>query len=302
MKKYVVTGGAGFIGSNLVDRLINDGHQVIIIDNLSGSNNYINEGAKLCEIDIATVLESGKIIDTIRGCDGIFHLAALTKVQESIENPYRYNEQNVGGLLNVLLWAKEAGIRRVIHSSSSAVYGNVQVFPTTENEPTSPLSPYGLNKLIGEEYCKLFSLVYGVETVSLRYFNAFGERQPITGSYCSVIGTFINQHKNNIPMTVVGDGLQERDFTYVKDIAEANILAMNSDKVGMGECINVGSGESKSVNQIANIVGGDIEYIENRVEPRISLADNTKAKNLLNWKPTVTVEDWIPGYKKELGL
>jgi UDP-glucose 4-epimerase len=171
-----------------------------------------------------------------------------------------------------------------------------------ETNKTNPLSPYGLQKLIGEQYCKLFHDVYEVETVCLRYFNVFGERQVLKGAYSLVMGIFANQRLNDQPLTINGDGEQKRDFTYVGDVVNANILAATSNKVGSGEVINIGSGNNRSVNQIADLIGGPKEYRDPILEPQETLADNGKAKKLLGWEPTTTVEDWIPTYKKELGI
>lgn len=305
--KYTITGGAGFIGSNLVDLLIEEGHEVVVVDNLStGKEENINKEADLVVCDISSAGGTGPFRDTLinsmKGSDCVFHLAALARVQPSIKDPEQFNEVNVNGTLNVLMCAKEAGVKRVVYSASSSAYGNAKIFPTPEDHPTDPLSPYGLQKLIGEQYCKVFSHCYGIETVCLRYFNVFGERQSLDGAYCLVMGIFANQRLNNEPMTIVGDGEQKRDFTYVGDVARANILASQSDKVGAGEVINIGNGDNRSINQLADLIGGPKKYIESRLEPHQTLADNTKAKELLGWEPTVAIEDWVPVYKKDLGL
>ena len=206
-----------------------------------------------------------------------FHLAALARVQPSIEDPVAFNKANVDGTLNILICAKNAGIKRVVYSASSSAYGEACIFPTPENHPTDPLSPYGLQKLIGEQYCKVFYHCYGLETVSLRYFNIYGERQSLNGAYCLVMGIFANQRINNNPLTIVGDGEQRRDFTYVGDAVEANILAMNSKNVGSGESINIGNGNNRSVNEIADLIGGDKIYLEKRLEPQKTLARQLKS-------------------------
>ena len=301
--KYIVVGGAGFIGSNLVDLLIEEGHDVVVVDNLAtGKKENINPSAELAIADISAPTYKEKIIDVMSGADGVFHLAALARVQPSIKDPEEFNKVNVSGTLNVLMCAKEAGVKRLVYSASSSAYGNATIFPTPESHPTDPLSPYGLQKLIGEQYCRVFHHCYGLETVSLRYFNVFGERQVLAGAYCLVMGIFARQRLEGKPMTIVGDGEQRRDFTYVKDVARANLLAMKSPSVGEGEVINIGNGDNRSVNQIANLLGGEFTHIEARLEPSQTLADNSKAKELLGWSPTVSVEDWIPGYKKELGI
>lgn len=301
--KYIVTGGAGFIGSNLVDSLVDGGHEVIVIDNIStGKQENVNSKARLFICDISHQDSIATMAEVIKGADTVFHLAALARVQPSIENPHEFNRVNVNGTLHVLTAAKEAGVRRVVYSASSSAYGDATIFPTPENHPTDPLSPYGLQKLIGEQYCRVFYHCYGLETVSLRYFNVFGERQSLDGAYKLVMGIFADQRLKGKPLTITGDGEQRRDFTYVGDVVKANILASSSSLVGKGESINIGNGDNRSINEIANLIGGPKEYIEKRLEPEQTLADNTKAKQLLVWQPTTTVEEWVPKYKKNLGL
>lgn len=303
MKKYLVTGGAGFIGSHIVDRLVEDGHEVIVVDNFcSGKKENLNSKAKVFNLDISNAANKEKITSLMSGCAGVFHLAALARVQPSIEDPVGFNKANVDGTLNILICAKNAGVKRVVYSASSSAYGDASIFPTPEDHPTDPLSPYGLQKLIGEQYCRVFYHCYGLETVSLRYFNIYGERQSLSGAYCLVMGIFANQRINNQPLTIVGDGEQKRDFTYVGDVVNANILAMNSKKVGSGESINIGNGNNRSVNEIADLIGGEKIHLEKRLEPVKTLADNKKAKQLLGWEPSMTVEKWIPKYKKQLSI
>ena len=300
--KYIVTGGCGFIGSNLVDKLIDLGHEVIIFDNISsGKVENINPKARFIEVDISEDYFD-ECIDWFDGVDTVFHTAARARVQPSIIDPISFNKTNVDGTLTLLKMAVDSGVRRFVYSASSSAYGNTNVLPTPESHSTNPLSPYGAQKLMGEIYCKTFSQVYDIETVSLRYFNVYGERQLLEGAYCLVMGIFLQQRLNNKPMTIRGDGEQRRDFTYVSDVVDANIKASQSDKVGKGEVINVGNGNNRSVNQIADMIGGDRITVDPVVEPRETLADNTKAHELLDWKPTMIIEDWVKQYKKELGL
>lgn len=301
--KYVVVGGAGFIGSNLTDLLISEGHEVLVVDNLStGFESNLNKSANLLILDISHPSNLDSLTDAISGYDGIFHLAALARVQPSIEDPYRFNKTNVDGTLNVLLAARDANVKRVVYSASSSAYGDANIFPTPEDHPTDPLSPYGLQKLIGEQYCRVFHHCYGLETVSLRYFNVFGERQSLDGAYKLVMGVFAKQKLEGKPLTITGDGEQRRDFTYVGDVARANLLSMQSNNVGSGDVINIGNGDNRSINQLADLIGGEKVYIEKRLEPEQTLADNSKAKQLLGWSPSVSIEDWVPSYKKSLGL
>ena len=225
--------------------------------------------------------------------DTVFHCAALARVQPSIENPQKYHKVNVDGTLNVLLSARDSGVRRVVYSASSSAYGDQSKMPLVESMPTAPISPYGLQKLIGEQYCFVFSKCYGLETVSLRYFNVYGERQAVGGAYSTVVGRFLKQKHDRAKLTITNNGEQRRDFTYVGDVAEANALASRSKKVGAGEVINIGKGSSYSVNEIAEIIGGDTENIGERFEPRETLADNSLARELLDWTPKTDIKDWL---------
>ena len=312
--KYLVTGGAGFIGSNLVDELISDGHEVVVLDNLTtGKLSNVNKSSDFHCVDINSLDPTSssvdpnywdKILKLMDGVDTVFHLAALARVQPSIDDPHTYNRTNVTGTLNMLHMAHKAEVRRFVFTSSSSVYGDVlpEDLPTHEDVAKNPLSPYGLQKLVGEHYSRMYSEVYGLETVSLRYFNVYGERQPLSGAYALVMGIFANQRLNDKPMTINGDGEQRRDFTYVKDVARANILASESKYVGKGEAINIGNGDNRSVNEMAEMIGGPTVNLDPVIEPRETMADNTKAYKLLGWQPTATLEEWMPSYKESLGL
>ena len=301
--KYVVVGGAGFIGSNIVDKLVEQNHEVVIIDNLStGKMENVNPKASIEYLDISNTKECPSMVEIMSGADSVFLLAAKARVQPSIENPVEYEMNNTIGTLNVLKCASDAGVRRVVYSASSSAYGNTDKLPSVESDPVNPLSPYGAQKYYGEVMCKMFSEVYGLETVSLRYFNIYGERQNVGGAYAMVIGIFVDQLLNGKPMTIRGDGEQRRDFTYVGDVVNANILASQSENVGNGEVINIGNGDNRSINDIADMIGGDRVNVEPVIEPKETLANNSLAEKLLGWKPTQNIEDWVPGYKKEMGL
>jgi len=301
--KYVVVGGAGFIGSNLVNKLVEENHEVFVVDNFStGKEENINEKSKVFRLDISDSENSKDLVSIMDGADSVFLFAAKARVQPSIENPMEYEKNNTIGTLNVLKSATDAKVRRVIYSASSSAYGDSKILPIKETFPINPLSPYGAQKYYGEVLSRMFAQVYDIETVSLRYFNVYGERQNIAGAYALVMGIFAHQRLNGEPMTIRGDGEQKRDFTYVGDVVNANILASSSKNVGNGEVINIGNGDNRSINQIADMFGGPRINIDPILEPNETLADNSLAKKLLNWEPTQTIEDWVKKYKKEIGL
>ena len=301
--KFVVTGGAGFIGSNIVDLLIDQGHSVCVIDNFStGKKENCNEKALYHELNLSSEENFDKIKSIVDGADGLFHLAALPRVQESIENPFLFEKNNTLSTINVLKACSEMQVKRVVYSASSSAYGNTEKLPSKETDPVNPISPYAMQKYYGEVCCKMFANVYNIETVSLRYFNVYGERQSLEGAYALVMCVFAKQRLLNQPLTIRGDGEQRRDFTHVKDIAKANLLAMLSNKVGNGEVINIGNCDNRSVNQIAEMIGGPTINVDPVVEPRGTLADNSKAKKLLNWEPKIIIEEWVPKYKKDIGI
>ncbi len=294
--KVIVTGGAGFIGSNAVDALIEKGFDVHIVDNMSGGRKEnVNPKATLHEVDIRD-LESLKPIFV--GATYVFHFAALPRVQFSIENPILTNDVNINGTQNVLIASQLAGVKRVIYSASSSAYGNQSTMPLVENMLPQPLSPYGMQKYVGEHICRIWSEVFGIETVSLRYFNVYGPRQSEEGAYALVIARFLKQKRGGEKMTITGDGLQTRDFTHVRDVVRANILAMESDKVGKGEVMNIGAGNNKSVLEIAKLIGGEYEFIPARIEPKNTLADNKKARELIGWEPLEDFEKGVEELKK----
>lgn len=329
--KVLVTGGAGFIGSHLVDSLIGDGFDVTVIDNLStGKKSQVNKKAKFIKADIRNLK---KIKPYFKGVDQVFHLAAKARIQPSIKDPISSFDHNVMGTLNVLLAARDAGVKRVVYSASSSSYGDQDVLPLHEEMTPRFKSPYSLSKYVGEEMCRLFSNLYGIESVSLRYFNVYGPRQLLSGAYATVVGIFLKQFKNGKPLTIVGDGSIQRDFTHVFDVVRANILAAQSDRVGKGEVINIGTGKNYSINEVASmiltppelghtlpvrdlnnprlVVGiapnikpetvlvsavrkNRVTYLPSRPgETRYTLAGNSKAKKLLNWKPTINFEQGL---------
>ena len=301
--KYVVTGGAGFIGSNLVDELVSQSHEVHVIDNfISGKKENCNKDAKYHEIDIADEANLSIIENVLDKCDTVFHCAALARVQPSILNPIKYELNNTIGIMNILKCSADMDVRRFVYSASSSAYGSTKKLPSKESDKPNPISPYANQKYYGELCCRMFSKVYNIETVSLRYFNVYGERQNLGGAYATVVGIFLNQLINKNPLTVNGDGNQKRDFTYVGDVVRANIRAAKSKNVGKGEVINIGNGENISINELAENIGGEVVFNEPLNEPFANLADIKKAKKLLDWEPTTDLISWIKNYKKNNGL
>lgn len=289
--KCLVTGGAGFIGSNLVDKLIQDNHDVIVIDNLiSGKLEYVNSKSKFYQMDICN-LESIKPL--FKNIDYVFHLAALPRVQFSIDYPILSNNTNLNGTLHVLKASLDAGVKKVIYSSTSAIYGDTTNIPTSENAIVSPICPYGFQKYFCELYCKMFSDIYNLPTISLRYFNVYGERQPFDGDYSLVLGKFLKQHQNNKPLTIINTGEQRRDFISITDVINANLLSAQNETLIHGEVINIGAGKNYSVNEIAKMIGGPTINIGKRIEPFETLGDISLAKKVLNWKPIINLEGWI---------
>lgn len=302
MRKVVVTGGAGFIGSHLTDALMGRGFEVHVVDNFStGKRERLHPRAVLHETDIC---DAASLDPAFAGADVIFHTAALARVQPSIQNPGPSHAANIDGTLNVLAAARRAGVRRVVYSASSSAYGNQERLPLSEDMAARPMSPYALQKFVGEQYGRLFAELYGLQTVSLRYFNVYGPRQTTAadGPYATVIGIFLEQKKRGQPLTIVPDGEQRRDFTHVRDVVAANLLAMESDRVGSGEVVNIGTGRNYSVREAADLIGGPSVFAEPRVEPRETLADISFAKKLLGWEPKVRFEDGIAELKASYGL
>ncbi|HVU06398.1 MAG TPA: SDR family NAD(P)-dependent oxidoreductase [Candidatus Paceibacterota bacterium] len=302
-KTVIVTGGAGFLGSHLVPELLKQGYQVHVVDNLvSGKLDHVPEGASFYNVDIrdrAVLVELFRTIAQKAGSlYGVFHLAALPRVQFSIDHPAEAHSVNVDGLINVFEAAKRAEARRLVYSASSSAYGDSKELPLHEDMMPNPMSPYAMQKLYGEYVAKNYALHYGLPTVSLRYFNIYGPNADPKGPYAQAIIKFIDQRANSKPMTITGDGLQTRDTVHARDVVRANILALESDNVGKGEVVNIGSGRNVSVLDMAKMIGGDREFIAPRIEPRHSLADIRRAKELLGWEPQITLEEGIADLKE----
>ena len=295
MIKSLVTGGAGFIGSNLVDYLLDKGHQVVCVDNESAECNdkfYWNDKA----INVKGDVTDYKFMKNVFvGAEYVFHLAAESRLQPAIKNPIEAVYKNCVGTTTVLQCAREAGVKRVVYSSTSSGYGYNEP-PNVETQPDDCLNPYSVSKIAAEKMCKMYSDLYGLETVVLRYFNVFGERSPTRGQYAPVIGIFERQRDAGEPLTIVGDGTQRRDFIYVKDVARANYLASLMPRVRehLGEVFNVGSGVNYSVQQIADAISDNQTYIPKREgEMDTTWSNIEKINQVIGWRPEVDVLEWI---------
>ncbi len=302
-KTVVVTGGAGFVGSNLVDELVAQGHRVFVIDNLcAGKQENVHPKASLMVGDIRKREDVRKLFQKAGEVDCVFHLAALPRVQFSIQNPVEAAEVNVQALQTLFHEAVQHGVKKVVLTSSSAVYGDTEVVPTHEDVSVNPKSPYALHKYIGERICRLWSEIYGIPTVCLRLFNVYGPKQDPHGPHALVIPKFLAMRKDGKPLTITGDGSQTRDFVHARDVAHAYILAMENNRLKNGEVINVGSGKNVSVKKVAEIIGGEIIYVVPAIEPKHTCADVTRAREFLGWEPTISLEEGIEELKKDLGL
>ena len=308
-KKVLITGAAGFIGSHLADRLAQLNYEVIGLDNLTtGKKENLNPQVKFHRADITHFEQIKKLF---QGVDTIFHTAAMARIQPSIKDPRQTFEVNARGTLNVLLAARAAGVRRLVYSASSSVYGDQAKLPLTEKMIPQPKSMYALSKLMGEEMCRIFSQLYGLETISLRYFNVYGPRQITEGAYSTVVGIFLDQLAKGHPLTIVGNGLSRRDFTHITDVVEANVKAMKTKRAGRGEIFNIGYGHNYNINEVAAMIlqiplnqlglavkQGLVAYIPPRpAESKITLADNTRARREFGWQPKVSFKQ---GLKKLL--
>ncbi|VVB74025.1 L-arabinose 1-dehydrogenase (NAD(P)(+)) [uncultured archaeon] len=299
--RFIVTGGAGFIGSHLTDALVAQGHDVVVVDNLyAGKKENVNRKAKLEKVDIRRY---EKLLPVFRGADGVFHLAAIPRVPVSVINPLETTEVNIQGTLNVFWAAKNAGVKRVVYASSSSVYGNQKTLPLVETMTPKPVSPYALQKHVGEEFARLFKELYDFPVISLRFFNVYGPRVDLSSEYSLVIGKFLKQRMDGKPLTIFGDGEQSRGFSYVTDVAAANIAAMMSRKVSGAEVINVGSTSGVTVNRIAELIGGERQYFPPRAGDILhTKADLTKAKELLGWEPKVDFDAGLLKVKEYFGV
>ena len=289
--KLLVTGGAGFIGSHLVDKLIDLGHIVTCIDDQSSTCNeefYWNDKA----YNVKASISQYKVLkNCMKRVDYVFHLAAHSRIQPALLNPLECIDVNVLGTANVLQAARECGVKKVIYSSTSSSYGLKNEPPLVETMPTDCLNPYSVSKVAGEELCRMYSELFGLDTITLRYFNVYGDRQPLKGAYAPVVGLFQEQKKSGESLTIVGDGKQRRDFTHVDDVVDANIKCMNDVS---NEIINIGTGVNYSAQELADIISDDHIYINARPgECRETLACNSKARSLLGWTPTVNIMDWL---------
>jgi UDP-glucose 4-epimerase len=294
--KAIVTGGCGFIGSHTVDRLLNDGHEVIVIDNLSSGNIRNLEhhkGNPKLQVHILDINETEKIIPLFKNADWVFHLAALADIVPSIEKPMHYHQSNVNGTISVLEACRSNNVKRIIYSASSSCYGIPEAFPTPETAEIRCQYPYAVTKYLGEEYCLYWEQIYKMNITCMRFFNVYGPRARTSGTYGAVFGVFLAQKLNNKPYTVVGDGKQTRDFTFVTDIVDACVTAAKRTDVS-GEIFNVGSGNTYSINRLVELLGGEITYIPKRPgEPDCTFAATHKINTILNWKPKVSLEEGV---------
>ena len=299
-KRYLVTGGAGFIGSHIVRRLVGEGESVRVVDNLSTGQSIrlktVRDSIEFVEGDLADEQVSDEVV---RDVDYVLHQAAVPSVQRSVYDPIGTNRANVTATLNLLESCRKAGVRRLVYAASSSAYGDTEILPKTEAMSSNPLSPYALQKLVGERYCRLYYDLYGLETVSLRYFNVFGPDQDPHSEYSAVIPKFITKLLAKQPLTIFGDGEQSRDFTYIENVVEANMLAVRAMEAP-GSLCNIGCGERITLNQLVGlldeIVGikANVNHIATKAgDVRHSLADITRARCLLAYEPKVMVKEGL---------
>lgn len=293
--KALVTGGAGFIGSNLVDKLIDMNWEVVVIDNESAECNekfYWNSKSKNYKLDVCDYENTRSLYE---GVDYVFHLAAESRLQPAIKNPINAVTKNAVGTCTVLQCARESNVKKVIYSSTSSAYG-LNKYPNYETDPNDCLNPYSVSKVAGEELCTLYTKLYGLKTIIFRYFNVYGERSPTTGQYAPVIGIFLRQKNSGEPLTVVGDGLQRRDFVHVQDVVNANVMVAlaNLEDEHYGQVYNIGNGENISILEIAKMISNNYIHISSREgEARTTLACIDKSNKIFGWKPQYNIKQWI---------
>ena len=296
--KCLITGGSGFIGSHIVDALIKKGHEVVVIDNESSevhAHFYFNEKATYHKLDVADYQITRSIYD---GIDYVFHCAAESRIEPCNLNPILAFKTNTLGTATVLQCAREAGVKKVMYSSTSSGYGLVNEPPLEETMPDDCLNPYSVSKVSGEKICRMYTKLFGVKSVVFRYFNVYGPREPLKGPYAPLIGLFLRQYRAKQPLTIVPDGTQRRDFIHVDDVVNANILAMEVDHDHYGEVFNVGSGTNHSVLELAAMISNNtVETGPRKGEAYITLANNQKIRNILGWAPKRNVIDYV---KEEL--
>jgi len=295
MTRSLVTGGAGFIGSNLVDRLLELGHEVVVIDNEYSDVHtqfYWNDKALNYKFDIRDYENTRSLYD---GVDYVFHIAAEARIQPAILNPIEAVSINSVGTCTVLQCAREAGVKKVIYSSTSSAYG-MNSAPNVETQLDDCLNPYSVSKVNGEKLCSMYTKLFGLKTIIFRYFNVYGNRHPLRGQYAPVVGIFLRQKSNGEDLTIVGDGEQRRDFTNVLDVVDANVRAatIDVDEEYYGQVYNIGTGTNHSINEVADLISDRQVHIPERIgESRVTLASNNKIKELFGWDPKIKLEDWI---------
>ena len=299
--KSLVTGGGGFIGSHIVDKLIEKGHEVICVDDESAESNdefFYNEKAKSLVADITDQQKIDEIFKAEKP-DYVFHCAAESRIQPTLERPQRACMVNFVGTCNLLQASRMNGVKRLMYSSTSSGYGLINEPPLVEDMPRDCLNPYSVTKVAAEDLCKMYSSLWDLETVTFRYFNVYGERQPVKGQYAPVVGIFQRQVKDGQSMTIVGSGEQRRAFTHVQEVVQANMLAMESEnKEVIGEVFNVGTGKNHSVLEVSKLIGEESVHIAERPgEADSTLADISKIKSMLGYEPTIELEDWIASKK-----
>ncbi len=294
-KRALVTGGAGFIGSHLVERLVRDGHEVKVLDNFATGRmknlEHIQGHARL-RIEQGDVTDRQRVESLMEGTDWVFHLAALADIVPSIVKPLDYYQANVAGTATIVEAARQAGVERFLYAASSSCYGIPDVFPTSESADIRPQYPYALTKNLGEQLVLHWAQVYGLPTISLRLFNVYGPRTRTSGTYGAVFGVFLAQKLAGKPFTVVGDGTQSRDFTFVTDVVDA--FVKTAESTVQGEIFNVGSGGTYSINQLVGLLDGAVEYMPKRPgEPDCTYADTQKIREVIGWSPTVSFQEGI---------